>query len=116
MKKLLCVVLAACYGILAVAATAPHSHETGATIRLDRGPQARVEVVDGRAREGRSGQSERLALCRLCAWSRSTARPVPATDIIEVEPPRLTARPIPEESRAEDPLSANALLRAPPRT
>ena len=110
---LLCAVLVACYGILSVAATGPHAHDLRSAATRDREspPSAAVEAP---ASEGSSGQKGRLVHCRLCAWSRSTARPAFAASMSEVEPRPLALRPIPEDSRAENRLAATALLRAPP--
>jgi len=116
-RPLLAAVLAACYGILAVAATAPHAHDSRpsppsheAVRSLDALPAVLGEPdnADHPASHARPNQ------CRLCAWGRSMARPASATQLHEIEPPPVSVRRTPDVVRPDLTLVLTPLLRAPP--
>ena len=113
--RLLRAVVLACYGILTLAATVPHSHELGA--REAARPRAAAQVpslVDlaGASSDGSGGG--RQSPCSLCAWGRSMARPAATATLEDAGPtvrsPLRTAELVPHSA----PNSCSVLLRAPP--
>ena len=117
-RKTLCAVVLACYGILSLAATAPHAHylddfrSAGPVVARSagQGPALACRPDTGST----PGNGGRASQCRLCAWGRSVARPAAAAHLGESEPPLPTIRRVIDGIQLEAPLASTALLRAPP--
>ena len=112
--RFICAILGACYGILAVIATAPHPHDRS---------KLSTEANDGRgvvsaaftpasatppAKQAVSGP------CRLCGWGRSSARLCPVSTHRAGTETTASSNSGSVTRVTDDLPAGNVLLRAPP--
>ena len=113
-RRSVCAILAACYGILAVIATAPHRHDWS-PLSLGTADAGELHSAAVAPASTNVPQEQTVSgVCRLCAWGGSSARICPVFSPLAGIEPTASARPERRTRATDAPREGNVLLRAPP--